>query len=447
MDLTLLAHLLGRRRTWAERDRWSRQQLLAHQSEQLRLLRSHALARSRLYQRLHKGREDSPLTQLPPVTKEMLMAHWDEAVTAPGLSLERVRSWLSDAVETRRAPRGWYSARTGGTTGSPGVFVWDKHEWLDVVTSYGRANEWAHVRVDLRHPLRTAIVSSHDPTHVSAVVGRSLKSPLVPTLQLDAGDSLESQVRAIEHFKPRLLVGYASALLTLASARLSGAMESVRLDGIVSASEVLSPGAKSLIQDAWNAPVFDVYAATETAAIASPCWAGTSHVYEDLLILEPVDDDFAPVPVGEPGAQLLATVLFSRTLPLIRYVLDDRVAIGPPGCRCGRPHATLAGVEGRSQDVLMLPTPSGTYAEINPIVIHHALDDVTKGAWQVEWNGNELQVAVSNPAVETELVANALRHELDRHNVDVRVHAFHVGQLSRTRLSKVRLITDSTRRG
>ena len=66
------------------------------------------------------------------------------------------------------------------------MFALNRQEWTQVLTSYARVNDGAGVSVGLRHPLRTAFVSSLNPTHQSAVVGASLRSSLVPTLRLDA---------------------------------------------------------------------------------------------------------------------------------------------------------------------------------------------------------------------------------------------------------------------
>ena len=68
-----------------------------------------------------------------------------------------------------------------------------------------------------------------------------------------------------------------------------------------------------------------MYGATETAGIASECRHGRLHRYEDLVIAEIVDEANRPVAPGDFGAKLLVTVLFSRTQPLIRYEMSDRV--------------------------------------------------------------------------------------------------------------------------
>ena len=114
------------------------------------------------------------------------------------------------------------SAATAGTTGRRGVFLWDRHEWRTVLASYARANDWAGIGVDLRHPLRVAVVSSRVPTHQSAVVGATLDSRLVPTLRLDAADAMSANVARLNAFRPALLVGYASSLRALAAEQRDG---------------------------------------------------------------------------------------------------------------------------------------------------------------------------------------------------------------------------------
>jgi phenylacetate-coenzyme A ligase PaaK-like adenylate-forming protein len=53
------------------------------------------------------------------------------------------------------------------------------------------------------------------------------------------------------------------------------------------------------IRTAFGVRATNVYAATETAGIASECRLGHLHRYEDLVIAEIVDGDNQPVPEGE----------------------------------------------------------------------------------------------------------------------------------------------------
>jgi phenylacetate-CoA ligase len=154
---------------------------------------------------------------------------------------------------------------------------------------------------------------------------------------------------------------------------------------------------------------FDVYAATETAGIASPCSFHRRHIYEDLVIVEPVDQGGVPVQPGTVGDHLLVTVLFSRTLPLIRYEMSDRVGVGGRGCPCGRSFALLTGIEGRVEDALLLPGLRGP-VNVHPNVFHKVLDEVTRAGWQVIQEPSGLRVLLVGlaPTASSEVVHDAL---------------------------------------
>ncbi len=210
-------------------------------------LRRHAYSRSPFYRRHHAGLANAPLDQLPPVTKGDLMAHWDEVMTEPALRLSEVERHLGLLTRGQGDPgvpwQGrWWAAATAGSTGRRGVFIWGRREWASVLASYARASDWAGVSAGVAKPLRMAVVSSRNPAHQSAVVGASLASPLVPTLRLDATSPLQQQIRELNDFRPRLLVGYASALRPLATAQLTGALR-ISPQAVMSASEVLTRSA------------------------------------------------------------------------------------------------------------------------------------------------------------------------------------------------------------
>jgi len=240
------------------------------------------------------------------------------------------------------------------------------------------------------------------------VVGATLASRLVPTLRLDATTPLGEQVAALNAFGPRLLVGYASALRPLAQAQLAGSLR-IHPQGVMSASEVLSGAAAQDMRWAWGSAPVDVYAATETAGIASPCAFGTAHVYEDLLVVEPVDDAGRPVAAGTAGSRLWVSVLFSRTLPLIRYEMSDQVALGGRGCPCGRAFRVLVRVEGRTEDVMTMASPAGT-TRIHPNVFHDVLDALAPLGWQVrQESGSALTVLVAGASTARPLEQVATR--------------------------------------
>ena len=401
MDVRIVSRVLFLRAAWRRRDHWDATKIAAHQDRALQELRRAAYAGSEFYRRHHAGLQEAPFDQLPPVTKTDLMSHFDEAVTTPDLKLADVEQHLRALAAENGDPgvpwRGrWWAAATAGTAGPRGTFIWNRSEWATVLASYARANDWAGIQAGLGRPLKVALVTSRVPTHQSAVVGASLRSGLVPTLRLDVTAPMGETVAALNRFQPRALVGYASALHPLALEQLAGRLK-ISPQAVMSASEVLTPPAAQELAKAWGSAPVDVYAATETAGIASPCVYRNRHLYEDLLIVEPVDRDGSPVPRGTTGARVLVTVLFSRTLPLIRYEMSDTVRLGARGCPCGRSFTLLEDIEGRIEDVLDMQGSAGP-VRVHPIVFHHVLDQAAAGGWQVVQEPARLRVLLAGLA-------------------------------------------------
>ena len=442
MNVRLLSQVLSLRAAWRRRDGWDPARIAAHQEQALHRLRAATYAGSEFYRHRHAGLHGAPLQELPSVTKADLMEHFDEAITTPDLSLadleDHVRALTAGGGDPGRPFRGrWWVAATAGTTGRRGIFAWNRSEWAAVLASYARANDWAGIALNPRQPLKTARDSSRVPTHQSAVVGASVRSRLVPTLRLDVTAPMEETVAALNRFQPRVLVGYASALGPLAAEQREGRLH-IAPQGIMSASEVLTAQAAAEMQAAWGTAPFDVYAATETAGIASPCTYRNRHVYEDLVIVEPVDPAGNPVPPGTAGAKLLVTVLFSRTLPLIRYEMSDTIRLDGRGCPCGRSFQLLEDIEGRLEDVLRLPGRKGAVS-IHPNVFHLVLDDVAASGWQVVQEASGLRVLVTGllPGASLEGVRTAVAAALEAAGVaglSVVVQA--VNRLERTPLGK-----------
>jgi phenylacetate-CoA ligase len=145
-------------------------------------------------------------------------------------------------------------------------------------------------------------------------------------------------------------------------------------------------------------PPFNVYAATETGGIAAECSRHRGmHLFEDLVIPEVVDDRYRPVPAGESGDRLLVTVLSSRTIPLIRYEMTDRVTLASKPCPDGMPFRLVQSIEGRTDDVLDFAGAAGGSVRVHPVVFHRVLDLVDAVGWQVQQRADTITVLVASP--------------------------------------------------
>lgn len=398
MSTSLILRVLWLRRTLRHRERWSDAELHAHQQRALAALREFAYAQSPFYRRLHKGLEGAPLDEVPVLTKATLMDNFDQLSSDPALKLADVQTYLGgEGGDALFRGRYWVSA-TSGSSGRRSIIPSTAEEWAMVIASYARANEWAGVTAGLRRRIRLAVVSSTTAWHQSSRVATTVRSPLVRSERLDAASPLPVIVDRLNDIQPEALVAYASMIRVLAGEQLSGRLH-IAPRAVNSSSEVLTPESRAMATRAWGVPPFNVYAATETGGIAAECDRHRGmHLFEDLVLPEVVDDGYRPVPDGQPGDRLLTTVLFSRTIPLIRYEMTDRIQLATQRCPCGRPFRLVERIEGRTDDVLALPASKGEgTVRVHPVVFHQVLDLVDAAGWQVRQDDRALQVLIAAP--------------------------------------------------
>jgi len=118
------------------------------------------------------------------------------------------------------------------------------------------------------------------------------------------------------------------------------------------------------------------------------------HLFEDLAVVEVVDADCRPVPDGEVGDQILVTSLDNHTQPTIRLAVSDRVALDPEPCPCGRQLRLLRAVEGRSDDIIHLPSPNGRTIAVHPMQFAPVAKAREVREFQIVQDGPALNVRV-----------------------------------------------------
>jgi phenylacetate-CoA ligase len=103
------------------------------------------------------------------------------------------------------------------------------------------------------------------------------------------------------------------------------------------------------------------------------------HVFEETTVLEVVDEGGKPVEPGEDG-ELIATHLWQKSMPFIRYRMADRGAISVDPCDCGRPHLILDRVVGRSGQSFTRSDGTLVFPEVFAHVVmrEHDIPDVRR---------------------------------------------------------------------
>jgi phenylacetate-CoA ligase len=395
MNLTILLRTLWHLKQLRKRGHGSRGQLIRYQEEKLQQLRSYAYTNSPFYQSFHHGLFEAPLAQLPVLTKTMLMQHFDQVVTDPHLKLSEIKKFTQERKGQLTYKGEYWINATSGSTGNPGIFVFNQAEWAKVMASYSWMQEMSGQALNWWHPPRRVLVSSLKATHMSALVARTIGNLLMPMLHVDASEELPKIVQRLNAFQPDHLVGYASMLHLLAQQQQQGHLH-IAPTLVFSASEVLTSDMRATIEQAFGRELFNEYAATETGSIAGECSRHTGlHLLEDHLYLEVVDQQNQPVPEGHFGDKLLVTVLFNKTQPLIRYELSDSIMLTNQICPCGRPSRLVTTIQGRTEDFLYFNTQSGNPITIHPLKIHEIMESVPVTAWQIVLEGNLLTILLT----------------------------------------------------
>lgn len=295
------------------------------------------------------------ITAYPPVTRKMLMARFDDWVTDPELKKAELLRFVADPARIAEPYLGRYTVWTSsGTTGVPGVYVQDP----DALAIYSAlmTSRFEFGGEPGAGPGRLAFLAAVD-GHFAGIVSWERQRRLYPAIALASRafsilQPLPDLVAQLNDWRPDFISSYPTMLSLLAAERRAGRLD-ISPRGLWCGGEGLSHSDREDIEGAFGCGVMEDYGASECMNMAFGCSQGRLHLNDDWVVLEPVDEHFRPVPVGEPSATVLVTNLANRVQPLIRYDLGDSVSFDPTTCPCGCDRPSLR-VEGRGDDVLML---------------------------------------------------------------------------------------------
>ncbi len=409
-DLTVA---LRRSRELVKRDHWSSAQLYAYQRSQLTELVRHATAHSAFYRDRYGGLDtdgEIDLQRLPPVDKAALMDHFDDLVTDRRLRLADLESHLGGLERDERYLGQYRVVSTGGSTGRKGVFVADRGEWREYLAGLLRVNEYIGLRPRLPRRRTVATVAAARPLHVTYRMSRGLDVGLHRVLRLDATTPVEGLVDPLNRHQPEFLYSYPSVLSLLAVEQLEGRLR-IAPATLVSSGETHTDDIVATVRAAWNVPWFQIYGTTEVPTLGAHCSHHTGlHLFEDLAIVEVVDENDRPVPAGHAGHRLLVTNLVNRTQPLIRYAISDLVTVATEPCPCGRPFRLVPAVEGRNDDILRMPGADGGQVAVHPLALRSPMAGIADLAqYRILYDHPRLTVQA---ALRASALADPARHAI-----------------------------------
>ncbi len=321
---------------------WSPQQMKEYQLARLQKRVAAALKNTPGYAKL-AGVDASwtpqsldDLQKLPIVDKSVLSQHRDE---------------LTD----RTVSGGPIQCSTGGSTGVPLHFYFDKrrqafdkagrmraHQWFDVLPGDREAYIWG-ASIELSRQDRL----------------KRLRDRLTNEMLLSSYDFTDKTIASfaarLKQFRPACLFGYPTGLALMCKlANEAGIrLNDLAVRAVFCTAEVLQPHQKKLIGETIGAPVVNNYGSRDAGFIGHECPHGRMHITSDNMIVEFLRDG-RPVKAGEDG-EIVVTHLENYAMPFIRYRTGDIAQPSDEVCPCGRGLAVMQNVQGRVIDYIIAP--------------------------------------------------------------------------------------------
>lgn len=396
------------------RDGWKLEQILRYQEENLRHFIRHAVTHVPYYRELFRKLGLSP-EEIKTVSNLQKI---------PTLEKSQVREDPIRFVDERLNPKSLICDRTTGTTGTP-IKIFKTSEVIQRHYAYFDVRCRRLAGMDFgREPyvmLGAQTVAPPSCTHPPFWCYNRVHRQLYMSVFHLSPIYLPYYFKEIRRRQYQAIMGYPSALHTLAQFILDTGEDDFQFRTAVTSGEVLHSHQRRIIQQAFGCKVFDQYGCTEICVFAAQCHEGSMHVSPDYGVLEVVDDTGQPVPVGTVG-QFICTGLLNDAQVLIRYRLGDQGALSDERCQCGSPLPVLKSIDGRSSDVFVLPDGRRIWEFEDKL--YGVLSYVAE--WQLVQEAPDLFTMCVVPAkgyssVDNDQILRSLRHYLPGVNITIKI--------------------------
>lgn len=244
---------------------------------------------------------------------------------------------------------------SSGTTGNPIVGCYTKGDmemWSELMarsiyTTGGRKQDVIHIAYG--YGLFTGGLGFH-------YGAQKLGTKIIPA----SGGMTQRQIKLMKDLGATILACTPSFAVYLAETMAQEGIDpskDLMLKSGMFGAEPWSDKIRERIEKDLNIEAFDVYGLTELLGpgVSIECNQHNGlHIAEDHFIVETIDPDTGEIlPLGEEG-ELVFTSLTKTGLPMLRYRTRDISKIETAACECGRTHARMMRVHGRSDDMLII---------------------------------------------------------------------------------------------
>jgi len=244
---------------------------------------------------------------------------------------------------------------SSGTTGNPIVGCYTKGDmdiWSELMaraiyTTGGRKQDVIHIAYG--YGLFTGGLGFH-------YGAQKLGTKIIPA----SGGMTQRQIKLMKDLGATILACTPSFAVYLAETMVQENIDprkELKLKSGMFGAEPWSDKIRERIEQDLGIEAFDVYGLTELCgpgvSIECPEHNGL-HIAEDHFIVETIDPDTGEVLSSGEEGELVFTTLTKTGLPILRYRTRDISKIQMEKCACGRTHARMMRVHGRSDDMLII---------------------------------------------------------------------------------------------
>ena len=275
----------------------------------------------------------------------------------PILSKETLRKRARDLLTKNPPPKRTINFKSSGTTGTPTeIFYTPKFHALELAVLQARNLDWAGVSHGERRVMfgvrKVCNFEQNKPPFWRYSPAENMAYASIYHL---SKNFLPYYIDFLRSYKPSIIMGYPSALNTIACYALDNRYLPLAAKAVITTSETITAPVRERIESAFNCRIFDGYCAVEMCLFASQCDRGRYHVSPDVGVIEIIDSRGLEARPGELG-EVICTGLQNTLQPLIRYRIGDvaRWAVDQ-NCGCGRAMPILESIEGRFEDICYTP--------------------------------------------------------------------------------------------
>ncbi len=420
-------HALLQRSQW-----WSREQLEEYQLQQLDKLLNHAYENVPYYTNIFDERGLRPSD----------IQDFNDLQQIPFLTKELVRDNLGDLKATNYPPDKFEYVTTGGTTGVPLGFYYER----DV----SRAKEWAFIKTlwerlgykfcDKCVVLRGRVIDKADKGIYwdTTLFGIWL---FLSSYHM-ADENLPRYIDIINKFKPKFIQAYPSTITILAKfMKKNNIPPFPTVKALLLASENLYTWQRELLEGTFQCRIFSWYGHSEMGVLAGECeHSPYYHIFPQYGVVELIDTDGNSVTDNGKTGEIVTTGFNNLIVPLIRYKTGDFGAYSDYKCSCRREFRLFEKVEGRWTQELIVAR-NRRYIPITALNMHSdVFDNVDQFQFYQEKEG-KLILNIVKKGTYSKRDSEYILHELlKKLGHDVELELCFVDHISRTQTGKFKFL-------